>query len=386
MSPIYLDNNATTRPTDEVIAAMAEAAGETWANPSSVHRPGQAARRQVDLARQAVCGLIGCRERELIFTSGGTESAAMAILGSMHIDPARRVLLTNRLEHSAVRALAEFHEARDMEVVWIPVERSGILDIKALERLLDERGDETGLVSVMWANNETGVIQPIEAIGALCRDRGVRFHCDGTQWVGKMPTNVAELPVDLLTFAGHKFHGPKGVGGLYVRRGVRLVPQLVGHQERDLRGGTENVPGIVGLGVAADQARQWLETDEAERLGRLRDRFEQAVCAQVEETSINGAESPRLWNTTNIAFARLESEAILLLLSERGVCASAGAACSSGSLDPSPVLLAMGIEPERAHGSVRFSLSRETSDAEIDEALRIIPETIARLRSSMTTV
>jgi cysteine desulfurase len=239
----------------------------------------------------------------------------------------------------------------------------------------------------MWANNETGVVQPIAEIGALCRRRGIRFHTDATQWIGKMDTDLASMQVDLVSFAAHKFHGPKGIGALVVRRGIVLDQQIVGGpQERDRRGGTENVPGIVGMGAAADAARCWLSSAERARLASLRDRLETELCRVCVGAVVNGARVERLWNTTNIGFPALEAEAILLLLSERGLCASAGAACSSGSLDPSPVLLAMGVPPAVAHGSIRLSLSRFTTDAEIDRALEVIPAAIERLSRRATAL
>ena len=381
---IYLDNNATTRPAGEVVAAMTGALESVWANPSSVHRAGQAARQKLELARESVCRLIGCRDRELVFTSGGTEAANLAIRGSLAIEPKRPVLVTSRLEHSAVRELAESLGASGTEVIWLANDERGIVDLDELRRVLEERGDEIGLVSVMWVNNETGVIEPVEAIGRLCREHRVRFFTDATQWVGKEPTDLSALPIDLLGFAAHKFHGPKGIGGLYVRRGIRVEPQNIGGpQERQRRGGTENVPGVVGLGVAADLARAWLATDERERLAGLRDEFERRILEAIEEVSINGGGVPRMWDTTNLAFGKLEAEAILLMLSERGVCASAGAACSSGSVEPSAVLLAMGIPLERSAGSLRFSLCRETSDQEIGRAVEIIVDVIRRLQASL---
>ncbi|MCH7603706.1 MAG: aminotransferase class V-fold PLP-dependent enzyme [Planctomycetes bacterium] len=387
MQFLYLDNNATTRPADEVVEVMNAALRENWANPSSVHRQGQAVRQKLELARESVCRLIGCRDRYLTFTSGGTEAANLAILGSLESLPKRNVLVTTKLEHVAVRELADRMEKKGVEVLWLASQPDGVIEADALEAILNDRAGDIALVSVQWVNNETGVIQPVERFGAMCREKGVRFHTDATQRVGKMPVNVADLPVDLLSFAAHKFHGPKGVGGLYAGRGVRISPQSIGGpQERERRGGTENTPGILGFGVAADLARAWLETDERERLASLRDEFEKTICSRCEETSINCFEAPRIWNTTNIAFHRLEAEAILMLLSERGVCASAGAACSSGSLDPSPVLLAMGIPPEAAHGSVRFSLSRETTQEELDQVTEIVPEAIGKLRKSMSTV
>ncbi len=384
---IYLDNNATTRPADEVVAAMTRVLRDEWANPSSLHRAGQAARRHVELARASVAKLIGCLERELVFVSGGTEAADLAVRGSLAAQPDRGVLVTSRLEHSAVRAVAEKLDQDGVEVVWLPNDSVGVVDLNALQAVLIRRGSEVALVSIMLANNETGVIQDLESIGRLCRDHGVRSFTDATQHVGKMPTDVRSLGVDLMGFSAHKFHGPKGAGALYVRRGVRIEPQVVGGpQERLRRGGTENVAGIVGLGVAAELAGAWLSTDERERLARLRDSLERRVLEGGAQVSVNGAGAPRLWSTTNIAFEKLEAEAILLMLSERMVCASAGAACSSGSLEASPVLLAMGIPPELAHGSIRFSLSRETTDAEIDAAAEIIGETIQTLRASMTGV
>ena len=387
MQFLYLDNNATTRPADEVVEVMSTALRENWANPSSVHRQGQAVRQKLELARESVCRLIGCRDRDLTFTSGGTEAANLAILGSLESLPKRNVLVTTKLEHVAVRELADRMEKKGVEVLWLASQPDGVIEADALEAILNDRAGDIALVSVQWVNNETGVIQPVERFGAMCREKGVRFHTDATQRVGKLPVNVADLPVDLLSFAAHKFHGPKGVGGLYAGRGVRISPQSIGGpQERERRGGTENTPGILGFGVAADLARAWLESDERERLASLRDEFEETICSRCEETSINSFEAPRIWNTTNIAFHRLEAEAILMLLSERGVCASAGAACSSGSLDPSPVLLAMGITPEAAHGSVRFSISRESTKEELDQVAEIVPEAIGKLRKSMAGV
>ena len=385
---IYLDSNATTAPAPEVIEAVARAMRDAWGNPSSVHRAGGEAKRVVELARESVARLIGCQEREIVFSSGGTEGANLAIRGSLEHAAAneqrRRVLVTTRFEHSAVRELAQQLEKRGTEVVWLPsaTGMAGTPDLDALESLLASRADEIALVSLMWANNETGAITDIARAGAICREAGVRFHTDATQWVGKMPTDFAALQVDIASFAAHKFHGPKGVGALYVRRNVRLTPQTYGGpQERERRGGTENVPAIVGMGAAADLARAWLAGDGAVHGAALRDRFEQAI---VHATGgvVHARHAPRLWNTTNIGFAKLEAEAILLLLSERGVYASAGAACSSGSLDPSPVLLAVGIAPEVAHGSIRFSLSRESTASECDEAAKRVITGIDRLRAS----
>jgi cysteine desulfurase len=381
----YLDNNATTRPLPEVVEAVRQCLEEDWGNPSSVHRVGIRARRRIELARESVARLIGAQEREILFTSGGTEAANLAILGTLALREPGAILVTSRLEHSAVRETAEAWSRRGGEVVWLEHRPDGLVDLERLAALLERRGDAIGIVSAMWVNNETGIIQPIAEIGALCRAAGVRFHTDATQWVGRMPTDVAAMQVDLVSFAAHKFHGPKGVGALYARRGVRVERQIIGGpQERDRRGGTENVPGIAGMGVASDLARAWLATADRDRLANERDRLERGILERMPDAAVNGAAAERLWTTTNIAFPRLEAEAILLLLSERGICASAGAACSSGSLDPSPVLLAMGVPPELAHGSIRLSLSRLTTAAEIDRALEEIPAAITKLRRSMT--
>ncbi|MHC5028646.1 MAG: cysteine desulfurase family protein, partial [Planctomycetota bacterium] len=377
------DNNATTRPDDSVVAAMGAVSHEAWGNPSSVHRFGQEARRRVDLARASVCRLVGCRDRDLVVTSGGTESANLAIRGSLAAQPDRRTVVTTRIEHSAVRELAESLGRDGIDVRWVDPDGQGRVHVGQLEEILDACAESIAVVSVIWVNNETGVVQPIEAIGDLCRSRGVRFHTDATQRVGRQPVDMASLPVDMLSFAAHKFHGPKGVGGLALAPRVRLRAQIIGGpQERDRRGGTENAAGIVGMGVAADRAVEWIATDGAAKQAALRDRFERAVVERCDGAVVMGEGAERSWTTANIAFPRLEAEAVLLLLSERGVCASAGAACSSGSLDPSPVILAMGIPDDVAHGAVRFSLSRETTSAEIDEAIEIVAEVEHRLRAS----
>jgi cysteine desulfurase len=387
---INLDHNATTPPAAEVVAAMHEALTRHWHNPSSVHRGGQEARHAVELARERVAALIGAKPRRITFTGSGTEAIDLAIRGTLAAGT-RRVLVTTAVEHSAVRDLAgELERTGEAAVRRLAVDGAGRVRVEQLAEVITP---EVGLVSVQWANNETGVIQPIGAIAERCRAVGAAFHCDATQWVGKMPTDVGEgagsltpllPPADLLTFSPHKFHGPKGVGVLWTRAGVRWRPRVMGTQERGLRGGTENVPGIVGAGVAAGLALEWL-ADERRRagLGLLRDRFEAAVVNACDGARVNAAGAERLWNTTNIAFPKLEAEAILLGLSERGVLASAGAACSSGSLDPSPVLLAMGVPEELAHGSIRFSIGRETTAEELDRAVPLIAGCVRRLSGAM---
>jgi cysteine desulfurase len=386
---IYLDNNATTRPAPQVVEAMLATLRDDWANPSSIHRAGQRVHQKMELAREAVCMLIGCNERDLVLTSGGTEAANLAVLGSLRAHPDRKILVTTRIEHGAVRTLAQRLTGDGIEVIWLPNDEDGIVDLDALRDVLAKRGNDIALVSVMWTNNETGVIQPVEAIGAMCRERGVRFHTDATQWVGKMPCNVKALPIDLMNFASHKFHGPKGAGGLYIRPRVKVIPQAIGgSQERQRRGGTENTPGIVGMGVAAGLASQWLATDGRQRGSQLRDRLEHALLEAIPGAQVNSgsAKYGRGWNTSNIAFPGVEAEAILLLLSEKGVCASGGSACASGSLEPSPILQAMHLPPERTLGSIRFSLSRETTSGEIEQATDIIITVVQRLQHSKAEI
>ena len=391
---IYLDNNATTRPLPAALAAVADSLATFWHNPSSIHRPGQDARAKIELARASVASLIGTVPRNITFTSGGTEAIDLAIRGTLATTRKTRVL-TTAVEHAAIRDLVWYLAKRnEVEVVTAPIDRAGVVRLDTLEGLID---DSIALVSIQWANNETGAIQPVSPIASLCRARRVPFHCDATQWVGKEPVQLDSpegdlTGPDLLTFAPHKFHGPKGVGVLYARQGTGLVPRIRGTQEKERRGGTENVPGILGAGAAADAARVWLTESPSERarLGVLRDWFEAQVIRRAIDASVpaevngpRGGSSARLWNTTNIAFPRLEAEALLLAMSERGLAASAGAACSSGSLDPSPVLLAMGVPPELAHGSIRFSLSRETTQNELEQAAAIVGACVKKLSQSL---
>ena len=392
MTCVYLDNNATTQPADAVIDAIREVNTELWANPSSVHRFGQMVRQRLDLARADVAKLIGCRDRELIFTSGGTESNNLALKGVLvrpgSHDNRRRVLITTRMEHAAVREPAgELADA--LTVAYVPMDSQGRVDPDQFAAVLVEHAHPNSLtlVSVQWVNNETGVIQPVAELVECCRQYQQRtgsrvlFHTDATQAVGKITVDVKSAGIDLLTLSAHKFHGPKGIGGLFVRTGVRLRPQqLGGPHEREKRGGTENTAGIIGMGVAADLARSLIaDVQTITGLTGMRDRFEQAICRAMADTVVNSGGAFRIWNTTNLGFPGLEAEAILLGLSERGVCASAGAACSSGSLEPSPVLLAMGVSEPVAHGSIRFSLSRFTSEEQIDRAIEVVPLVVRRL-------
>lgn len=374
---VYLDNNATTQPAPEAIEAMQPYLREWWGNPSSVHRFGQHARQGVDTARAQIAQLIGCADAELMFTGCGTESINTAVHSLLASRAPRNRLVTSTVEHAAMHELAAELQKSGVQVVEIGVDSSGALDMDQLEASID---DQTALVSIMYANNETGVLFPVDKIAKLCRERRVPFHCDATQAVGKIAINVKELGIDVMSFAGHKFHGIKGVGGLFVRRGMRMRPLLIGGpQERNRRGGTENVPGIVGTGKAAELAQSHL--GEMAKVAALRDKLEKGILSNIPETGVNGSTEHRVPNTTNISFSRLEAEAILLLLSEQGIAASAGSACSSGSLEPSHVLQAMHLDKSIAHGAIRFSLSRYTTEQEIDRALEVLPGIIDRLRA-----
>ena len=383
MQQIYLDNNATTHPDPVVVDAIQKMLTDIWGNPSSLHRFGQMAKRELELAREKTASLIGAEPRDITFTSGGTESANLAIQGVLGlIDSENKAVVTSGIEHSTVRELVRELERRGrINAVWLNTDRGLITPEILTETLKANPG--AALVSIQWANNETGLIQPIAELGRVCREREVIFHVDATQWVGKMPVDVSDydaLPVDLLTFSSHKFHGPKGCGCLWVRRGIGIQPLIIGgSQERKRRPGTENIIGVIGMGVAAELAQKWLKTQRRETQAKLRDDFEQMIQQYCPNVKINNADQSRLWSTSSIAFRGLEAEAILIALSERGVYASAGAACSSGSLEPSPVLKTLGLDDEDAHGTVRFSLSRETAREEVTAAAEIIIDVVRRL-------
>jgi cysteine desulfurase len=385
VSIIDLDHNATTAPSPAVIDAMVDAMRAGWGNPSSIHQAGMAARHAVELARESVASLVGCTPREVVFTSGGTESCSQAIRGSIDAWGAggrspRPLVVTTRLEHSAVRECVSELKSRGLcDVHWLP-HADGAADLGALEAVLRERAGEIALVSLMWANNETGALLDAPAASRLCQGAGVRFHTDATQWVGKMPTDFRALGADLMTLSAHKFHGPKGIGALVVRRGVDLPAEIIGGpQERGRRGGTENVPGIVGMGAAARETAAWLaDPSRLESCRAVRDELERHLIQAYPEC-VPLRPAHRLWNTCSVGFPRLASEAMLLLLSERGICASAGAACSSGSLEPSPVIAAMGIPPEVAHGMIRLTTGRKTTADDVARAAKVIGECARRL-------
>jgi len=378
MMRAYLDYNATTPVDREVLEAMAPYFAENYGNASSIHSEGQRARSAVDHARESVAALLGATPAEIVFTSGGTEADNLAILGVAAACGERKHIITTTIEHHAVLHSCQALETRGCEVTYVPIGESGIVDPDAIQRSLRP---ETILISVMHANNELGTIQPIEEIGRIAAEADVYFHCDAVQSAGKLLLNVDRPGVDLLSISAHKIYGPKGVGALYVRSGTPLEPQFHGgRHERDRRPGTENVHGIVGLGKAAELARVNLATDAA-RLAALRDRLEAALLDEIPLVRVNGNTAHRVSNTTNLTFAAAGGEALLIALDLQGVACSTGAACSSGAVEPSHVLLAMGLSPDAARSSLRFSLGRPTTAEEIDHAIRVIPAVVERLRA-----
>lgn len=374
---VYLDNNATTQIAPEVLEAMLPFLRDRWGNPSSAYGFGRQVARHLDAAREQVAALINAEPREIIFTSCGTESNNAAFHSATVSQPGKRHVLTTAVEHSAVIKYGEYLRQRGYEVTFLPVERDGLLDVHLLEKSIRP---DTALVSVMWANNETGVIFPIEEIAALCRSKGVLFHTDAVQAAGKVKIDVRATDVDFLSLSAHKLHAPKGIGLLYVKKRTKFQPYLIGgHQERGRRGGTENVAGIVAFGRAAELAVARLD-EENTRVRALRDRLEQTIFRTIPRTSRNGAKEPRLPNTANVAFDGVEAEGVLALLDQVGICASSGSACTSGSLEPSHVLKAMGLPLARARSCVRFSLGVYNTAADVDDLLHHLPGIIARLR------
>ena len=357
---VYLDANATTIAHPEVIDSMVSCMNE-HGNPSSLHRAGQSARRQVELARSEVAALVGVRPSEIVFTSGGTESDNLAIAGTLDALRDRRRVLVAEVEHAAVRECVQrLARLGRCELVNLPVDDCGIVRPKVVEDAIAADPDNTALVSVMWANNETGVVQPIADIGAVCRAHGVRFHTDAIQAIGRIPVDLSEVPVDLLTLSGHKFHGPKGIGALVVRPGLRLSPQNIGGpQERERRGGTENVPGVVGLGVAARLAQTWLASSAPAECAKWQPAFERTMRAAIPDVVVHSECAQRLWNTSCLGFPGHPAEGLLLQLSEAGVACSAGSACASGSMEPMHSLLAVGMDEVMAGSSLRFSVGRD---------------------------
>ena len=376
---LYLDYNATTPVDPAVLDTMLPYFAETFGNASSIHSPGQRARGAVDSARASVAALLGAKPSEIVFTSGGTESDNLALFGVVAASQEpRKHIITTAIEHHAVLNAAQALEKLGVAVTCIPVGREGIVDPEDIRRALRP---ETIVISVMHANNELGTIQPIEEIGRIAATAEVCFHCDAVQSAGKLPLDVNRLGVDLLSISAHKIYGPKGVGALYVRSGTPLEAQFHGgHHERDRRPGTENVPGIVGMGKAADLARKNLMTDCA-RITSLRNRLEDALVASCSDARVNGNRAQRVSNTSNVAFPAAGGEALVIALDLQGIACSTGAACSSGAVGPSHVLMAIGLSPDEARSSLRFSLGRTTTSEEIDHAIATIPQAVERLRA-----
>jgi len=375
---IYLDNNATTRVAPEVLAEMTPYFSEFYGNPSSMHSFGGQVAKKIAEARAKVAGLIGADPDEIIFTSCGTESDNTAIHSALAVNPDKRHIITSRVEHPAVKALCENLAEKGCRVTTIEVDGDGNLDMDQYKKSLSA---DTAIVSLMWANNETGVIFPVEEAAQLARERGILFHTDAVQAVGKVPINMKANTIDMLSLSGHKLHAPKGIGVLYLRKGTKFSGFLIGgHQEKGRRGGTENTPSILGLGKACELAAQNMTTENT-RVKTLRDRLEIELLKRISNSKVNGGGALRLPNTTNISFEFIEGESILLLMDGHGICASSGSACTSGSLQPSHVLRAMGIPYTMAHGSVRFSLSVYNTDEEIDFIIEKLPPIIERLRS-----
>ena len=378
MKTIYVDNNATTMVAPRVVEAMMPYFTELYGNPSSMRNFGGKVGGAIEAARQKVAALINASASEIVFTSCGTESDSTAIKAALAASPDKRHIVTSRVEHPAIKNLYEQLSTQGYRTTFVPVNADGELD---LDYLYDNLTDGTAIVSIMWANNETGVIFPVEEIAAEVRKRGIVFHTDSVQAAGKVPIDVKASPIDMLSLSGHKLHAPKGVGVLYVRKGTRFSPFLVGgHQEGGRRGGTENVASIVGLGAAADLAGEELANGSIDRMAGLRDRLEKGLLESVPRSMVNGTVKSRLPNTTSISFEYVEGEAILLLMDQLGICASSGSACTSGSLEPSHVLRAMGVPFTAAHGSIRYSLSTFNTEDEIDYIVENMPPVIDLLR------
>ncbi|MCE2575182.1 cysteine desulfurase NifS [Komagataeibacter sp. FNDCR2] len=379
MKAVYLDNNATTRVDPAAVAAMLPFFTEQFGNASSMHAFGSEVGGAVLKGRRQLQALLGAQfDHEIVFTGGGTESDNTAILSALETQGARNEIVTSAVEHPAVLALCAWLEkSRGIKVHYIGVDARGRLDVEAYRKALSPR---TAIASIMWANNETGTIFPVEMLAELAHEAGALFHTDAVQAVGKIPMNLKETAIDMLSLSGHKLHAPKGIGALYVRRGVRLRPLIRGgHQERGRRAGTENAPGIVALGVAAELAQQHIE-DENTRVRAMRDRLEQGLLQRIGNSFVAGDVDNRLPNTANVAFEYIEGEAILLLMNKAGIAASSGSACTSGSLEPSHVLRAMKVPYTAAHGAIRFSFSRENTDEDVDHVLEVMPSIIAKLR------
>ena len=374
----YFDNNATTRIAPEVVEVMLPFLTENWGNPSSAYSFGNELQRSIDAAREKVAALIHADPREIVFTSCGTESNNAAINSAIRLNPKKRHIITTAVEHSANIKYCKFLESQGYEVTWLPVEPDGSIDIHLLVEAIRP---DTAIVSMMWANNETGVLFPVEEAAAICQSHHVLFHTDAVQVAGKLKIDAHSLGADFLSLSAHKLHAPKGIGMLYIKRRTPFQPLVIGgQQERGRRGGTENVPYIIGFGRAAELAMENIQ-DENTRVRRMRDRVEEAILKGISGTRRNGSRQQRLPNTSNVAFAGVEAEAILLLLNQLDICASSGSACTTGSIEPSHVLTAMGLPPDLARSAVRFSFGKYNTDEEVDYLLQHLPGIIQRLRA-----
>jgi len=377
MKTIYVDNNATTRVDKSVFEEMLPYFRESYGNPSSMHTFGGNVAADITKARKRVAALINAEPEEIVFTSCGTESDSTAIWATIEAYPDKKHIVTSRVEHPAIKNLFEHLSKKGYTVSFVPVDKKGNLD---LDYLYEQLTPETAIVSVMWANNETGVIYPVDKIAAAVREKGIVFHTDAVQAAGKLEVDVKKNPVDLLSLSGHKIHAPKGVGALYLKKGTKFSPFLIGgHQEHGRRGGTENVASLVALGKAAELAKQRL-SESTQKTAALRDKLEKNLLERIPNSMVNGDPQHRLPNTTNISYEYVEGEAILLMMNEFGICASSGSACTSGSLEPSHVLRAMGVPFTAAHGSIRYSLSDDNTEEEIDAIIEHTPPIIERLR------
>ncbi len=375
MRRVYLDNNATTPVLPEIFEAMRPYFADQFGNASSIHHYGQDTRAAVESARESVAALLRCRASEVVFTSGGTEADNLAIAG---LTAPGDHIVTSAIEHHAVLHACKHQEEAGREVTCLPVDARGLVDPDDVKRALRPN---TGLISIMMANNETGVLQLVEQIGAIAAEANILFHTDAVQAAGKVAIDVNKIRCHALSISGHKMHAPQGVGALYVKKGTRLQPLFYGgRHERQRRAGTENVPGIVGLGKAAEMAKAALDCGDTTKLSAMRDRLEHGILAQVEEVAINGGSAARVPNTTNLRFDHIEGESLVIALDLKGLAVSTGAACSSGAIEPSHVLVAMGLRSDQARSSIRFSLGKQTTDEDIDFALALVPETVARLR------
>ena len=378
MNTIYLDNNATTRVATEVLDTMMPYFHDLYGNPSSAHTFGGQVAGTIREAREKTAALLGAEPEEIVFTSCGSESDNTAILSALSTEKGKSHIVTSRVEHPAIKSLCHDLVKKGVQITEIPVDKEGRLDMEQYKQSLSP---DTAIVSLMWANNETGVIFPVEEAAQLARERGILFHTDAVQAVGKIPVDLKNSAIDMLSVSGHKIHAPKGIGVLYIRKGTKFSPFLIGgHQEKGRRGGTENTASIIALGKACELAEQHLE-DENSRIRQLRNKLEQGILASVPNSRVNGGSAERLPNTANISFEFVEGEAILLLLNEHGICASSGSACTSGSLQPSHVLRAMGVPFTMSHGSIRFSLSIYNTEEEIDSVIETVPPIIEKLRS-----